>query len=113
MVLSQGPDPEGKSDNGHGERDTRPAHGSVYFRVAEPPSNVKRLGSQQQDSLPTQEGYRTKFYEMYREEAGEYDREFIKRYDEDLNTTLIFVRVSCHPRLCCADLAYRPVCSPP
>ena len=30
---------------------------------------------------------------MYRREAEEYDREFIKRCDEDLNTTLIFVRV--------------------
>ena len=47
--------------------------------------------SQEQDSPPTQEDYRTKFYEMYRHEAEEYDREFIKRYDEDLNTTLIFV----------------------
>ena len=30
---------------------------------------------------------------MYHREAEEYDREFIKKYDEDLNTTLIFVRV--------------------
>jgi len=43
----------------------------------------------------TQEDYRAKFYEMYRREAEEYDREFIKKYDEDLNTTLIFVRVLC------------------
>jgi len=28
---------------------------------------------------------------MYRREAEEYDREFIKNNDEDLNTTLIFV----------------------
>jgi hypothetical protein len=32
---------------------------------------------------------------MYREEAGEYDREFIENYDEDLNATLIFVRFFC------------------
>ena len=31
------------------------------------------------------------FYEDYHKIAGEYDREFIKKYDEDLNTTLIFV----------------------
>ena len=31
------------------------------------------------------------FYELYHHEAEEYDREFTKRYDEDLNTTLIFV----------------------
>ena len=38
-----------------------------------------------------QEEYRTRFYEVYRQEAEEYDREFIKRYDEDMSTTLIFV----------------------
>ena len=32
-----------------------------------------------------------RFYETYRQEAEDYDREFIKKYDEDLNTTLIFV----------------------
>jgi len=55
--------------------------------------DVKSFGSQKPDPLSTQEDYRTKFYEIYRREAEEYDREFIKRYDEDLNTTLIFVRV--------------------
>jgi len=28
---------------------------------------------------------------MYRREAEEYDREFVKHYEEDLNTTLVFV----------------------
>ena len=37
------------------------------------------------------EDSRARFYETYRQEAEEYDREFIKKYDEDLNTTLIFV----------------------
>ena len=37
------------------------------------------------------EDVRDKFYERYREEAGEYDTEFIKKYKEDLDTTLIFV----------------------
>jgi len=42
--------------------------------------------------LPSTKGdLRTKFYEKYRHEAEEYDREFIKKYDEDMNTTLIFV----------------------
>ena len=36
---------------------------------------------------------RAEFYKHYRKEAEEYDKEFIKRYDEDLNTTLIFVRL--------------------
>ena len=42
--------------------------------------------------MPTdQEGHRTKFYESYRKVAGEYDKEFIKRHDDDLTTTLIFM----------------------
>ena len=38
-----------------------------------------------------QEDPRARFFEDYRNEAEEYDREFMKKYDEDLNTTLIFV----------------------
>ena len=34
---------------------------------------------------------RLDFYTMYKREATEYDTEYVKRYDEDLNTTLIFV----------------------
>ena len=40
-----------------------------------------------------QEDIRAEFYKHYRKEAEEYDKEFIKRHDEDLNTTLIFVRL--------------------
>ena len=36
---------------------------------------------------------REEFYNMFRREADEYDREFIKKYD-DLNTNLIFVGLS-------------------
>ena len=50
---------------------------------------------------------------MYRREAEEYDREFIKKYDEDLNTTLIFVSFFMLLTCGCADSAYRLVCSPP
>ena len=52
---------------------------------------VKPLYSHKPDQLPTEEDHRTKFYDTYHREADEYDREFIKRHDEDLNTTLIFV----------------------
>ena len=38
------------------------------------------------------EDLRTKFYERYRKEADEYDKEFMKKYEDDLDTTLIFVR---------------------
>ena len=39
----------------------------------------------------TQGDHRARFFEDYRKEAEEYDKEFMKKYDEDLNTTLIFV----------------------
>ena len=29
---------------------------------------------------------------MYKREAAEYDIAYVKKYDDDLNTTLIFVR---------------------
>jgi len=32
------------------------------------------------------------FYTMYKREATEYDTEYMQNYNEDLNTTLIFVR---------------------
>lgn len=35
---------------------------------------------------------RLDFYTMYKKEATEYDTDFVKKYDDDLNTTLIFVR---------------------
>ena len=49
------------------------------------------LFSQERDLLSTYEDTRTRFYEKYRHEAEEYNRELIKKYDEDMNTTLIFV----------------------
>jgi len=38
-------------------------------------------------------GARVDFYDKFQREADEYDRDFMKKYDEDLNTTLIFVRI--------------------
>ena len=43
---------------------------------------------------------RLDFYTMYKKEATEYDTDYVKKYDEDLNTTLIFVsRVSFTPQV--------------
>ena len=50
-----------------------------------------------QDALRTffqpikNEDARLDFYTMYKREATEYDTDYVKKYDEDLNTTLIFV----------------------
>jgi hypothetical protein len=35
---------------------------------------------------------RAEFFELYKRESEEFDNDFIKKYDEDTNTTLIFVR---------------------
>ena len=44
-----------------------------------------------QDPSPDQKSNEARFYDDYRKVAEEYDKEFQKKYDEDLNTTLIFV----------------------
>jgi hypothetical protein len=36
--------------------------------------------------------YKLDFYTMYKRETTEYDTEYMQKYNEDLNTTLIFVR---------------------
>ena len=38
-----------------------------------------------------QENHQAQFYEDYRRAADEYDKEFLRKYNDDLNTTLIFV----------------------
>lgn len=35
---------------------------------------------------------RTDFYTVYNRESIEYDTNYVKKYEEDLNTTLVFVR---------------------
>ena len=34
---------------------------------------------------------RANFFAVYRKEADEFDRDYAKKYDEELNTSLIFV----------------------
>ena len=36
---------------------------------------------------------RADFFSIYRRESNEFDRDYAKKYDEDLNTSLIFVSV--------------------
>ena len=35
---------------------------------------------------------RTRFHEQFRKEADEYDQDFHRKYHDDFNSTLIFVR---------------------
>lgn len=53
--------------------------------------SLRTLCRQKQRVEPTQVHYPAQFYEKYRKEAEEYDKEFLKKYDEYLNATLIFV----------------------
>ena len=69
--------------------------------------------SRKQDVPLTQEDHQARFYVDYRRVADQYDEEFLKKYNEDLTTTLIFVsfasifskyvltRVSGRSVLCC------------
>jgi hypothetical protein len=54
--------------------------------------SLRPFCSRKQDVFPIdQEDHQARFYEVYRKVAEEYDKDFLKKYDEDLNTTLIFV----------------------
>ena len=61
------------------------------FSLASDQNVTNTPNSWAQDLPPTHDDCRARFYEHYRKEAEEYDKETIKKYDEDLNTTLIFV----------------------
>ena len=56
---------------------------------------------------------RVDFYTMYKREATEYDTYYVKKYDEDLNITLIFVRRSSSVPANCLTGPRRRVCSLP
>ena len=45
-----------------------------------------------QNVLPAYQDRRSPLYTMYKRESAEYDTDYVKKCDEDLNTTLIFVR---------------------
>ena len=53
----------------------------------------KALSSLLQNRLGTTGGARHEFYDKFQREADERDRDFIKKYGSDLDTTLIFVSV--------------------
>jgi len=62
--------------------------------LVSPWSVVEPLCSLGKQLPSAQEDPRAAFYDIYHREAEEYDRDFIKKYDEDLNTTLIFVSLA-------------------
>jgi len=66
--------------------------GRVCFSLCLPVVNRFNPSCRKEDLGSALEDSRARFYEHYRKEAEEYDKEFMKKHDEDLNTTLIFVR---------------------
>lgn len=52
---------------------------------------------------------RVKFYDKYYKVAQEFDKVFMKKHEEDLNTTLIFVSLHQGCRIPVDD-SRRPVC---
>jgi len=47
------------------------------------------------NTLGTPTSSRAEFYDTFQREVGDYDRDFMKKYDKDLNGTLIFVSIFC------------------
>ena len=57
---------------------------------------------------------RTDFFTVYRKQADEFDKDYVQKYDEDLNTTLIFVSGAIRIYMVNAHSGWltRPDCSP-
>jgi len=53
---------------------------------------LKALSSRFPNLLGTSSSSRVEFYDKFQREADGHDRDFMKKYDEDLNT-LIFVSI--------------------
>ena len=54
--------------------------------------SLDRSYRKREDLKSSQEDLWAEFYEYYRKEAEGYDKDFLKKYDEDSNMTLIFIR---------------------
>ena len=54
---------------------------------------LKALPSLFPNLLGTSSSSRVEFYDKFQREADDYDRGFMKKYGEDLDTTLIFVSI--------------------
>jgi hypothetical protein len=77
-------------DKGDEETVQKPTERWVSSRLT---GMLLRVSCSRKQDIPStdQEDHGARFYEVYRKVAEEYDKEFLKKYDEDLNTTLIFV----------------------
>ena len=63
----------------------------VVFSLEDAPPGA--LPSRPPNRSGTATSARVEFYDKFRRAADEYDRDFVKKCDEDLNITLVFVGV--------------------
>lgn len=78
------------------ETKTRVGNKLIYDRMGKDLSRLTKTllttwHSQRPGALSTQDGREARFYDHYRKVSEEYDKDFLKKYGEDLDTTLIFV----------------------
>ena len=71
----------------------------------------KFFTAKQADSEKKASNPRTEFYAKYKQEAEHADKDFQKKYEEDLNTTLIFVCANISILFRADVCVYRPVFS--
>ena len=80
------------------ERMSQTAEGYVSLRWLRQSLNLSQSQKEKREGqIPQQEYIRARFYRHYQREAEEYDREFMGKYDDDLNTTLVFVSAAHRP----------------
>ena len=107
LAPQYGQDLEGglKGDVSGGQNDGQRADESVSFPPTDTwptpgPRSTLYYTSHHREKTQNQrwiEDSRARFFEDYRNEAEEYDNEFMEKYGEDLNTTLIFVSFVWYP----------------
>jgi hypothetical protein len=68
-----------------------PTTGQVSFSHPRQKTWLTTSRSENPGPLPSQVDYEAPFYANYRKVAEEYDKDYLKKYGEDLDTTLIFV----------------------
>ena len=94
LIFNRSQVPEETQDEGDGRNDREQADRWVPFCTRRE-CHLSQSCRAKQDKLPVDlEDHEARFYEAYRKVAEEYDKDFLKKYEEDLNTTLIFVSLA-------------------
>ena len=109
----QSQQPPRRKAGGENQETERSTTGGWVNSLSRPKIILLRLShSEIEHKLLAQEEYEARFYSNYRKVAEEYDREFLKKYDEDLNTCLIFVSTTRNFIQQSTNYGVRAVCLP-